>query len=493
MTKRKIIALCVCFVSTFMAGRTICLAQESVTEKQQPVFKVGFAKCDITPTEPVPMWGYGDRHGDLSKGVMDPLFAKAIVIEVAADKLAIVGLDLGRAPTAAMMVEIRKMVSEQAGVSRVLISGSHTHHGPVIELTDAEGFGKGKFDAAVAYSAKLPSILAKTIIEAAGNVRPARLATASKKLERFNRNRHSKREPKVTDSTLTVMKFDDETGKSIAVLVNFAAHPTMVPSRMLKFSADYPGHMQRWVESQLSTNCVFIQAAAGDMSVNTEAASSNPKEFGQALGDQVIKLAKTIRTRRPKNPSIKSRVDSFTFKTRIDFHNPLINLTYSQVFFPELIQNLISEWADGIRCEMTTVLLNGNVAMVGVPGEFFCNHSNRFRERAYTDSVLFFGYCNGYCSYFPTIEATSEGGYGAEPRTAPVQVGAGERMMDRALINIYDMMGKYDKEKSGAGLLSLSGSKQKLKNLGSSLVGGLISGQKITDIEAAQNKKADSK
>jgi len=25
-------------------------------------FKVGFGKRDITPTKPVPMWGYGARH-----------------------------------------------------------------------------------------------------------------------------------------------------------------------------------------------------------------------------------------------------------------------------------------------------------------------------------------------------------------------------------------------------------------------------------------------
>ena len=89
-------------------------------------------------------------------------------------------------------------------------------------------------------------------------------------------------------------------------------------------------------------------------------------------------------------------------------------------------------------------------AMVGVPGEFFCNHSNRFRERAYTDGVVFFGYCNGHYLYFPTIEATSEGGYGADAVVSLVELGAGERMMDRALINIYDIMGKYDKEKRGA-------------------------------------------
>ena len=35
-----------------------------------------------------------------------------------------------------------------------------------------------------------------------------------------------------------------------------------------------------------------------------------------------------------------------------------------------------------------------------------------------------------------------EGGYGADPQVAPVEVGAGERMIDRALIDLYEMRGK---------------------------------------------------
>jgi hypothetical protein len=45
--------------------------------------------------------------------------------------------------------------------------------------------------------------------------------------------------------------------------------------------------------------------------------------------------------------------------------------------------------------------------------------------------------------YFPTIEAASEGGYGGDATVAPVQIGAGEQMMNQALINIYTMLGKF--------------------------------------------------
>ena len=194
------------------------------------------------------MWGYGDRHAMLSEGTADPLMAKAVVIEAGGDRLAIVGMDLGRGPTAAMMEQIRKAVAERAGVGYVMIAGSHTHHGPVIELTDREGFGKGKFDDAVAYSKRLPELLIEAIVEAKNNAVPARIGVAKKNLE-LNRNRHTKRTPKPTDPMLAVIRFDDAAGKPIAVIANFAAHPVTMDTMVLKFSADYPGAMQNRVES----------------------------------------------------------------------------------------------------------------------------------------------------------------------------------------------------------------------------------------------------
>ena len=126
----------------------------------------GAADKDITPPPGIPMWGYGARHDKLSVGTLDPLMAKAIVIAAGDDKVALVGIDLGRGPTEAMMKIIRQEIADKAGIKNVLITGSHTHHGPVIELLDEPGLGKGKFDAAVAYSQKLPHLLVEAILDA---------------------------------------------------------------------------------------------------------------------------------------------------------------------------------------------------------------------------------------------------------------------------------------------------------------------------------------
>ena len=85
--------------------------------------------------------------------------------------------------------------------------------------------------------------------------------------------------------------------------------------------------------------------------------------------------------------------------------NPLVRATYALAFFPELIPNFADEYADGVRPRLTVALLNGDIALVGVSGEFFSNHSIRLKERARVKQLFFFGYCNGYHQYFPTIEA----------------------------------------------------------------------------------------
>ncbi len=238
-----------------------------------------------------------------------------------------------------MMEQIRKDVAEQAGVDYVLISGSHTHHGPVIELTDREGFGKGTFDDAVAYAKRLPVLLTEAIVEAANNAVPAKIGVAKKNLE-LNRNRHTKQQPKPTEPELAVIRFDTLEGKPLAVVVNYAAHPVTLPGEMLKFSRDYPGPLQDRVESVLDTHCVFMEGAAGDMSPNR--GELDTKGYGEVLGDHAISLAQSIETKVPAEPSIQAKINRFNFTSRVNFSNPLVTVMFERAFFPELVRNFVA-------------------------------------------------------------------------------------------------------------------------------------------------------
>lgn len=407
-------------------------------------FRVGFAKQNITPTKATPMWGYGARHATLSTGVRDPLYAKAIVIDTGATKLAIVGLDLGRGPRDDMMHRIRQEIKKEAGIEFVLISGSHTHHGPVIELIDEPGGGHGTYDDAVAYAAELEQKLIRTILTAANNVQDATIGWNAKSIE-LNRNRHSKFDPKPVDPELGVIRFDSSDGEPLAMVVNFAAHPTTLPAEDLRFSADWPGQMMNAVEAQLATPCVFIQGAAGDLSTRQSDGSRGHKAFGEAVARQVVDVWQQITPQPPKRPSIAGRDNEFTFDARLPVGNPVVKLVLGRAFFPELAHAVVRDDVakNKIKANLATVLINGELALVGASGEFFCEHANRLKQRSRAAETFFFGYCNGHNMYFPTIEAAAEGGYGADPTVSWVSLGAGEQMMNRALINIYEMSGAF--------------------------------------------------
>jgi neutral ceramidase len=394
--------------------------------------KAGAAKAEITPPTGYAMWGYGSRHDQPSDGVLDALHARALVLAAGSEKIALVSLDLGRAPTRESMAAIRAKIKD-AGIEHIFLVGSHTHHGPVIEVDDWP-------DAKKSYVRELEQKLADLILKANKTLKPARLGVASKEVP-FNRNRHSKRDDKPVDRELLVLRVENLDGKPIAHAVNFAAHPTMISDKVRKFSADYPGAMAALVEKETDAPCLFLQGAAGDLSTNP-GEHGGPQKFGEALGREVLALAKTIRCRESKEATLAVKEEDFAFKSRVDLSNALLRRMYENAFFPKLVDFYEREYREGVRPHLTVALLDGRIGIVGASGEFFCGHSLSLKRRARLDHVLFLGYCNDYQQYFPTIEAAAEGGYGADPMVSPVEPGAGERMIDRALIHLYKMRGK---------------------------------------------------
>ncbi len=393
----------------------------------------GAARIDITPPIGFPMWGYGDRHDAKCEGVLDPLQARALVLEIGGQRIALVSLDLGRAPTRATTAAIRKRVQAE-GINEVFLVGSHTHHGPVLEMS-------GWPNAKMPYALELENKLVQVILEAKKAGRPARLGCGSTMTE-LNRNRHSKRPDKPVDRELLVMRVDDLQGKSIATTVNFAAHATMTPSRVHKFSADWPGAMAALVEKETGAPCLFLQGAAGDMSANA-GALNGPKAFGEAVGQTALGVARKVKFEGSDLEGMKVDREEFVFRNRVDLGNPLVRRAFVSAFFKDIVDFYEEEYRQGVRPSLSVALLGGRIGIVGVSGEFFSGHAIQLKRRAHLEQLFFLGYCNDYQQYFPTIEAAAEGGYGADPGVSTAEVGAGERIMNHALIRLYKMRGKY--------------------------------------------------
>jgi hypothetical protein len=358
------------------------------------------------------------------------------VLAIDKERIALVSLDLGRPPTRDSTEAIRRRV-HAAGIDHLFLVASHTHHGPVLEL-DTWPTPRDP------YTRRLEQKIGDLILEAAGALRPARLGVAGRETS-LNHNRHSKRPGPPVDRELLVLRVEDADGKPIAHAVNFAAHATMQDNKVLKFSADYVGAMADLVEKETGAPCLFLQGAAGDLSPNS-GGEHGPDGFGRLLGREVLGLVKEVRRDASLGRSLQVREDDFRFAARVDLGNPAVRLLLGRAFFPDLIAFYEREYRDGVRPHLTTALLDGRVGLVGVSGEFFCGHALSLKRRARLEHVLFLGYCNDYQQYFPTIEAAAEGGYGTEPVVSPSELGAGERVIDRALIRLYEMRGELPGE-----------------------------------------------
>lgn len=394
-------------------------------------FEAGAAKVEITPPAGYPMWGYASRKDKPCEGVRDPLHARALVLKAGDGKIALVSLDLGRAPTRESMARIREKLKPD-GFTELFLVASHTHHGPVIEL---DTWPKGSKP----YVRELEEKLAEVIRKADADRKPARYSVASAEVP-LNRNRQSKRPGAPLDRELLLLRVEDENAKPIAHAVNFAAHPTMLPDSLLKFSADFPGAMAKTVEEATGVPCLFLQGAAGDLSPNPPEGVRGPDEFGKHLGGEVLKLAKAAKPG-GVGKELVARREEFRFKCQIDIRSPLVRAGLERAFFPELIGFFEREYAEGVRPSLSVALLDESVGFVGVSGEFFCEHAISLKRRGRLPHLFFLGYCNDYHQYFPTIQAASEGGYGTGLPVAVTEPGAGERVIDKALIDLYQLRG----------------------------------------------------
>ena len=170
---------------------------------------------------------------------------------------------------------------------------------------------------------------------------------------------------------LAVMRFDDaSTGKPIAVVVNFAAHPMMTNERILKYSADYPGFMKKKVESQLR-HALRLHAGGRGRHERQRANTTARRSSARMLGDLVIQLARIGQDpgsaasldQRQSRPFSVPLADRFLespgdrARTPAQFVSPSWSATFRGASFK-----------DGVPVELNTILLNGDMALVGGVG-----------------------------------------------------------------------------------------------------------------------------
>jgi hypothetical protein len=430
----------------------ICLSGAAIAPAAE--FRAASAKADITPQDSVDLWGYSDRKGP-SIGTHDPLFAKVLLLDVAPQRLALVTLDLGRPFGVDSMETVRRRVKGSAGVEQVFFFASHTHSGPFIN----DKYRDGKRPA---WEERALDRISAAIEQAAGRLEPATIGVGEGEALIGHNRRYIRPDGTVkmlwrnatktpthpVDPRVGILRIDGRDGRVLAVLVNYACHPVIFGPDNLKYSADWPSAMAAVVEPALGdgTVCLFLQGAAGDINPYfdkmrlDEDAEKLMQETGREVGREALRVARSITPKPPEKPELQFALDTRHFKPRYDADTLLAQLK-SQLK-SEIIERYRGYLANPLDCPVTALLINRQIALVGMPGEPFVEFGLAFRDRCPAAFSFFAGYANGYHGYFPTIRAAVEGGYGAEGVVSRAEVGAGEGMLDTGLIRIYTMLGR---------------------------------------------------
>ncbi|HTN15074.1 MAG TPA: neutral/alkaline non-lysosomal ceramidase N-terminal domain-containing protein [Devosia sp.] len=234
---------------------------------QAGLLKVGAGKIDVTPDEKALPQNFS--------GILDRIYARAIVMDDGRSRAALITVDAGAIPT-----ELWQRVSARAErelhipAAQLLITATHTHSVPWVPT---EGYEESIFEA---------------IRQAAASVRPARMAYGTgASFINVNRNLI---DPKTdrwwegpnyegsSDKTVAVVRFEDLEGEPIAVYFNYAVH-AVVTGTLDLVSADIPGAAATYVEESLGNGAValYSNGAAGDQ---------NPIYFNQTYELRDIRI-----------------------------------------------------------------------------------------------------------------------------------------------------------------------------------------------------------
>jgi len=395
----------------------------------------GVARVEITPSVGHPMGGYAARQGP-SIGVHDPLYATALLLKAEGVIIAIVSCDLRSFPSERIVntARARKLADH------VLIAVTHNHSGPMT-WEDQTWPSRER-----SWFAETERKILNAIEEASKKMYTARIAAGSGEIYLGHNRRkvgpNGGVDGKVTmfwrnaeklptspiDPTVGVIRVDDQSGKARAIIVNYACHAVVLGPDNRMISADYPGYLARRIERELpGAMCLFTQGGAGDINPYLDKQPVDQNGFGEAekmgnaLAEEALKVARRLKPQTDAtNAVLRAASEVVEFRDRWDTKKT-------------------------VRAGLTTLLINNDIAIATMPGEPFVDLQIALRDKSEIANTFLFGYTYSaggeWAGYIPTIRAAAEGGYGAGYNTR-IEAGAGEAMVDRAIVNIYALLGK---------------------------------------------------
>lgn len=420
--------------------------------------KCGFAKVDITPKVGAHLAGHPAVRP--AEGIADPLYIRALSFEEGEGVVFLVFDVMSLVTETAAL--IRKTVAEALGwrVEQVNIAATHTHYAPYTrcgenEVTDEFVLSLPQkaveaAKAALADGEEAEFRFASGIAPGISFIRRYRMKDGS---VRTNPGRHNPDilEPaSLADETLQLLRILREKGDIL--LVGFQVHPDV--RRGLEVSADYPGVVCKTLDHALpGTNTIYFNGTCGDLNhvdVNC------PPWDANAGQEQIDHMGRTIAGRILELYTKARPVESGSVRTA----QTLVKLP-EKAYEPEklpLAQDYVRWHEAGEKekipytgMEYITAVIEarqiiwrsqggkhdpapvcaatmGDVAVVTLPGEGFCEMGRQLRNRSHKTATFVLNTANAYEGYFPTRDAFEVGGY--EKQTSHFLPGVAETLVD---------------------------------------------------------------
>lgn len=427
--------------------------------------KVGAAQVEITPANGTPMAGYYKFRA--VAGLIDPIYAKTIVIEQDGARAAFVVLDLVTT-TRPLVAAARTAIEERCHLpaERVMISATHTHTGPQLprgslmdEITRVDS-PPGR-----QYTSQLPALIAKSVSDALANLAPARASATVGNAGGISFNRRvigsdgkciwqpRRIDPAVerpagpVDPDLGLLVFDPlaSAAPPIAAYVNFAMHPTSVGGGV-RISADYPGVFTRLLRERKGAEmiAVFANGCCGNIN-HTDYLSGNPQrntlQLGTALADVATQSWPTlqpVRTFAPRAklvtvPLQRRKFSDADIAKAKDVANRMFTESLGTVPMAEAVCILetVAKQGTPLEADVQVIALGGDTAIVALPGEIFVELGLAIKAASPFKHTFIAELANGSIGYVPNRAAYPQGNY--EVVSARGAEGSGERLADEAL------------------------------------------------------------
>lgn len=470
----------------------LCLAGIAISRAWggEAGIQAGVAELDITPPVGYRMAGYFDER--LATGTHDPLKAKAIILQQGPEKFAFAFCDLvGVSLHVTTNARARFSAGTGIPVSHILIAATHSHTGPLFDDVRRDYFREKAIAAtgrdpheSYDYAEFLTERLVKVLHEAVARLAPANLSAGVTQRPglAFNRRYHMKNgsvtfnpgrlNPNIiapagpVDPDVGILWVQrPEAAQPEAALTVFACHLDTVGGT--EFSADYAFYLQEALRHEFGAPFLsaFGIGTCGDINHINTGIKDDLKGFpmaqwiGTNLADAVLKA------RRGLSPIAKP---AFAMESRT-LSLPLQEVTPEQVAAARRKMKMLEpgesggfmEKVEAVKAvelgarnktwpvEVQVFRLDADTAIVGLPGEIFCDFGLAIKKASGFKRTLVLSLCNDRPGYVPTEQAFHEGSY--EVTNSRLKPGGGEVMIQTS-IELLAKLKKTTNESSPTGI-----------------------------------------